>query len=328
MQLKMWGTRGSLPRTIDNQTFIDLMDTYVQEADQSGIKSMTEFREYIHNRPSNSPFVYGGNTSCNEIIHEDRSFFVDMGTGIVDACHDKMKLGITEYDIFQTHMHWDHIMGLPFFVPIYIPGNRITIYHVHANTPRFVKLLFNGVNFPVKWEDLRATIEFRRIRLYSDVNFGDLKVSSFSLDHPGGSFGYRFDADDQSIAIGVDGEYKRLTPKELGKDLPYYQNLDLLVFDAQYAMDELVSRFDWGHCSAPIGIDLALREGIRNIILTHHDPRSNEVKENRMLAQAEHHLKRQLPAYIDVWNRLGQPKGPNVQMAYDGLLFDLNAGQE
>src|SRR5262249_4595876 len=143
-------------------------------------------------------------------------------------------------------------------------------------------------------------------------------VSPFALDHPGGSFGYRFEAGGKALAIGVDGEYKRLTPKELGKDLPYYQNLDLLVFDAQYEMGELASRFDWGHCSPPIGVDLALREGIRNIILTHHDPRSSEEKSRRMMEMAQKHLQAQLPAYKQIWTSLGQPDGPRLNSAFDG----------
>ena len=148
--------------------------------------------------------------------------------------------------------------------------------------PEHVKILFNGVNFPVKWDQLSATINFKRLKLYETIEFSDVKVSSFALDHPGGSFGYRFDSNDgKSIAIAVDGEFKRITKKDLGKDLKAYQNLDLLVFDAQYELDELTSRHDWGHCSPPIGVDLALREGVKNLILTHHDPMSDNQKAKR-----------------------------------------------
>ena len=156
------------------------------------------------------------------------------------------------------------------------------------------------------------------------MNFGDLTVTPFSLDHPGGSFGYRFEANGKAAAVGVDGEYKRITPQQLGKDLKFYQNLDLLIFDAQYEMDELASRFDWGHCSPPIGVDLALREGIKNIILTHHDPRSTEEKGLRMREQAKVHLATQLPAYKELWDKLGQPEGPHISSAFDGMEIDMD----
>ncbi|MFW7379466.1 MAG: MBL fold metallo-hydrolase [Oligoflexus sp.] len=323
MKLKMWGTRGSLPRAINNRYFVNIVDEYARKAEKAGLSSISDFRNAIRDGDLGVPLVFGGNTTCNEITYKNHRFFIDMGTGFAEAAAEVMAQGRTEFIIFQTHLHWDHIMGMPFFVPIYIPGNKITIYHVHPHAPDFIKIQFNGVNFPVKWDDLGAEIEFRKIKLYEKIDFDGLQISPFALDHPGGSFGYRFDAEGYSLAIGVDGEYKRLTPKDLGKDHVYYTNLDLLVFDAQYEMDELASRFDWGHCSPPIGVDLALREGIRNIILTHHDPRSTEEKEQRMLSQAMTHLRKQLPAYQEIWDQLNQPEGPNIMLAYDGLEFNL-----
>lgn len=319
----MWGTRGSLPRAIDNRYFVQLVDEYAKKAEKAGLNSISDFRNALRDGDLGEPLVFGGNTTCNEVIFRNHRFFVDMGTGFADSASEVMAQGRTDFTVFQTHLHWDHIMGLPFFVPIYIPGNRLTIYHVHAQAPQYIKAQFNGVNFPVKWEELGADIEFRKLKIYQDLHFDDLTVSPFALDHPGGSFGYRFDAEGYSLAIGVDGEYKRLTPKDLGKDYRYYTKLDLLVFDAQYEMSELASRFDWGHCSPPIGVDLALREGIRNLILTHHDPRSSELKEFHMLDRARAHCQKQLSAYQDVWDKLGQPQGPNIHLAYDGLEFDM-----
>ena len=323
MKLHMWGTRGSLPRAITNDTFVNLVDRYAKDAEKAGLSTISEFRNALRDGDLAKPLVFGGNTTCNEIIHKNHRIFVDMGTGFAEASSEVMAQGRTEFHVFITHLHWDHIMGLPFFVPLYIPGNKITIYHVHPHAPEHIRIQFNGVNFPVKWEQLGATIEFIQIQQYSPVNFDDLTVTPFTLDHPGGSFGYRFEADGRSLAIGVDGEYKRLTPKDLGKDLPFYQNLDLLVFDGQYEMDELASRYDWGHCSPPIGIELALREGIRNIVIAHHDPRASEDKERAMLAQALDHKNKQLSYYQEIWQKLGQPEGPNVQLAYDGMEFDL-----
>ncbi|MCX6130346.1 MAG: MBL fold metallo-hydrolase [Proteobacteria bacterium] len=323
MKLRMWGTRGSLPRAMSHDTFIHLVDTYAKRAEKAGLNSISEFRNALRDGDLGHPLIYGGNTTCNEIIFKNHRLFVDMGTGFADASSEVMAQGRTEFTVFMTHLHWDHIMGLPFFVPLYMPGAKLTIYHVHPHAPEFIKIQFNGVNFPIKWDELAAKVEFRKLKVYEPVKFDELSVTPMVLDHPGASFGYRFDAQGASLMIGVDGEYKRLTREELGLDLPYYQNLDLLVFDGQYELDELASRYDWGHSSPPIGVNLALREGIRNIIITHHDPRASEAKALAMLAQALSHRQSELEHHHDQWTKLGQPEGPHIQLAYDGLEFDL-----
>ena len=324
LKLKLWGTRGSLPRTLDNNSLLELIKSLGKTASDKGIKTLDDFLDMLEKGDAPQPLTFGGHTTCSEVSHNGVNCYVDMGTGLTDGGQAAMLEGRVEFTIFQTHLHWDHIMGMPFFIPIYIPGSKITIYHVHANAPDHIRLQFNGINFPVKWDQLAAQIEFKQMRLYDTIQLKDLSVSSFALDHPGGSFGYRFDAGGKSVAIGVDGEYKRLSPKELGKDLKYYQNLDVLVFDAQYELGELASRFDWGHCSPPIGADLALREGIKNLILTHHDPRSSEEKGRRMRLEAEKYMKSQLGKYQDVWDKRGQKNGPNILSSYDGLEIDLD----
>jgi len=324
VRIKLWGTRGSLPRPMNHHSLKSLIGQLIKDAKARGMSSLDDFNAAVSDDTLYNPLHFGGQTTCSEVSHGDKSAFVDMGTGITDASVEAMQRGKKEFTIFQTHFHWDHIMGLPFFVPIYVPDTKVKIYHVHPTGPEHVRLLFRGLNFPVKWDQLGAEIEFVKLKLYEKVKFGEMTVSPFALDHPDGSFGYRFDCKGKSVAIGVDGEYKRLTPKELGKDLPYYQNLDLLIFDAQYAMDELAARFDYGHSSPPIGVDLALREGIRNLVLTHHDPRSDESKSRRMVEQAIRHCKAQLPAFAEVWKKLGQPEGPRIQASFDGLTIDLD----
>ncbi|MCX6124489.1 MAG: MBL fold metallo-hydrolase, partial [Proteobacteria bacterium] len=207
--------------------------------------------------------------------------------------------------------------------PVHVPGCVVKIYHVHRNAPEHVRINFNGINFPLSFDQLGGKIEFEQLKLYETKELKGINVTPFSLDHPGGCFGYRFEAGGKSAVIGVDSEFKRISQAEMGRDLPFYQNLDLLVFDAQYEINELANRFDWGHSSPTIGVDLALREGIRQMALTHHDPWSTGPKLRRMLAAAEKHLKRQIVDHSTIWNELGQPEGTKLFNAYDGLVVDL-----
>ena len=325
MKAKFWGTRGSLPQATGNAEMLSIVSELIEKANKHGIRTLRTFEMALKDGTLGHPILYGGNTTCTEINHNGHFCFVDMGSGLRDAGSFYMPKGIKEFHIFLSHMHWDHIMGLPFFVPVHVPGYTTKIYHVHRNAPEAVKINFNGVNFPLTFEQLGGKIEFEQLTLYQPKRIGDMNVTPFVLDHPGGCFGFRFDADGKSAAIGVDGEFKRTTQKDLGKDLEFYQNLDLFVFDAQYEISELASRFDWGHSSPNIGVDLALRECIRHLVLTHHDPWSTPTKLRRMFAGAEAHLRSQLPAFRERWSEINQPTGPKLTNAYDGLEIDLHA---
>ena len=322
MYIKCWGTRGSLPVASDHNSTRKRLTDLIDIAESTGITTTEGLRRAIIDEELPKPFSFGGNTTCTEVGMGDDLAFVDMGSGLREAGSASLAAGRKEIHIFVTHMHWDHVMGLPFFVPIHLDDCTIHIYHVHRNGPEHIKINFNGVNFPVTWEKLAAEVRFHQLKLYQPVEIGTMRVTPFALDHPGGSFGYRFDGSGKSAAIGIDGEYKRLTPRELGPDLKYFQNLDFLLFDAQYELAELAHRFDWGHCSPNIGVDLALWEHIKRLAFAHHDPWASDTKLRRMLTAAEGYRAAQFSQYQETWQNTNS-YGPDLIMAYDGLQIDL-----
>lgn len=324
MDIRFWGTRGSLPRPIDHRQLVDLLSEMVAQAKKTGVTDLDGFLDAAQGGSLGTPLSFGGNTSCTQISAGNETIFIDSGSGFAWAGDQMLKEGRKVFHLFQTHFHWDHIMGLPFFVPLYIPGTELNIYFVHKSGEEDIKIQFNGRNFPVAWDQIGAKVNFHHLKLYKTISIGPMGITPFALDHPGGSFGYRVEANNRSFAVGVDGEYKRFTPKELGKDLAYYQNLDVFVFDGQYEMDELVSRYDWGHCTPTIGVDLALREGIKHMVFTHHDPKSLESKSRRMLEEARQYLQTQLPSVQKQWQAWGQPQGPILHTAYDGLRISMD----
>lgn len=323
MKVRLWGTRGSIPRAIGHDSLCDTMSRILRKAKSQGLATVDQLLAAIADGSLGKPLILGGDTSCYEFDCGSKSAYVDMGTGIIQALNREFHQGIRNFAVFQTHVHWDHIMGMPYLLPIYSKGCKLTIYHVHRHAPQFIKSQFNGVNFPVPWREVAPNVEFVPIAPYAPLTFGDAIVTPFTLDHPGDCYGYRFDhRDGTSVAIGVDGEYKRFSREELGKDLPFYQNLDLLVFDGQYDADELEKRFDWGHCTPQKGAALAVREGIRHLVLAHHDPETSEEKAFAMLKDAEKYIASLMPEHRESWSH--QPQGPIVHMAYDGALIDVS----
>lgn len=321
MYIKCWGTRGSLPRATSDAALRDLLGGLIQRARGQQITCLDAFAQAIQDGALTAPLTHGGNTTCTEVGHDAQRCYVDMGSGLREAGDEAIAQGQTEHHILLTHLHWDHLIGIPLFAPVFLPGHRIHVHHVHEQAPESVQLCFNDVNFPLCWDRLAAVFEFHRHRPYEPFELGGMRVAAFELDHPDRAFGYRFEAAGRALAIGVDTECVRFTPEELGPDLPYYQHLDLLLFDGQYEPEEMAQRRAWGHSTPRRGVDLALREHIRSVLFAHHAPSSDDAKLHRMAADAEAYLKDRLPAFADHW--ADQPEGPHVRMAYDGLRVEV-----
>jgi phosphoribosyl 1,2-cyclic phosphodiesterase len=322
VQLEFWGTRGSIPRAMMSDEVLTTIERLLADAKAKKLRSIDQIIKHIRSSAARRPLSFGGNTTCVEVTHEGKSAFIDMGSGLREAGTRALAEKRTEFTFFLTHMHWDHVMGLPFFVPVFLRDDKVTIYYVHKNAPEHVRVCFNGSNFPVNWDSLAATIDFRPMELYQPQIVNGMKVTPFRLDHPGECCGFRFDAGGKSFAFCSDGEYKRTTRDELGPDLPYYQNLDLLVFDAQYEKAELSKKAGYGHSTAEVGADLALREGIRNLVFTHHDPWASDEKILRCRAEGLARVKEMLPEYKKQWEKIS-PKGPRIISAHDGMKLDL-----
>ncbi|MDE3269751.1 MAG: MBL fold metallo-hydrolase [Pseudomonadota bacterium] len=267
MKLKFWGTRGSSPRSVSHDSLVEMLVGLAQNEQLTN--DTDKLRATLKGLAR--PLTYGGNTTCIEIKHNSGSFIIDLGTGLVDYGRQIGERS-RHHKVFLTHLHWDHVIGLPFFSPLYEHGSVVDIYHVHSYAAKHLELLFNGINFPVLWQNIEAEINFHQLATRTLVEVDGVAITPFTLDHPGHAYGYRFDVDGKSVAVALDTKLDRSTPEELGKDLVCYQNLDYLIFDSHYEPHELEKHYDWGHSSPARGIDLAFRENISNIVLVHHSP--------------------------------------------------------
>jgi phosphoribosyl 1,2-cyclic phosphodiesterase len=244
---------------------------------------------------------YGGNTTCIEVRTDaDALIILDGGTGIFALAQSLLPRLPIAANIFLTHSHWDHIQGLPFFIPLFIPGNRVKLFG--AADP----VIGNGVEqamavqlqysyFPVREAELKARIEYQNLRIGEQVQIDDAFVTGTLLNHPVVNLGYRIDCNGKSLFFTGDHEphYNIYAPTDAGhaefqlmidqrrQEIDAaMQGVDALIVDSSYTKDEIKTKTGWGHGSFDGAIEMAIRVGAKHLFCTHHEPtRSDDALE-------------------------------------------------
>jgi phosphoribosyl 1,2-cyclic phosphodiesterase len=231
---------------------------------------------------------YGGNTACVSVEAPGVDPIVfDLGTGLRFYGEafpaDEAFHGIA----LVTHLHWDHVQGLPFFVPIHRPGSSLTI--CGRNGEGTLKEAFDTFMqppfFPVRAVDLAGEIEFRDVASTS-FDWGRARITVGDVPHTGATNGYRVDVDGVSIAYVSDHQQ----PADDGKVADSVRDLcdgaDLVIHDAQYEPHEFALKADWGHCTVEYAVRVAAEAGAKRLALFHHDPSHGDDVIDRILVDA------------------------------------------
>jgi phosphoribosyl 1,2-cyclic phosphodiesterase len=282
MKIRFWGVRGSIPC------------------------------------PGPTTVEYGGNTACIELRFgsEDRLIIVDAGSGVRSLGNFMMQndlpKGPIETSIFLTHTHWDHIMGFPFFTPIYIPNTKLKIYgpvtFEDEGLDQIVGSQLSYRYFPVKHTELAAEITYFPLK-ESSMDLGDgVTVTTKYLNHPILCLGYRFEFEGKVFCTAYDTEpFRNVFPtdpddpaydamaaqegeiaakEENEKLLKFFQGADIVVHDAQYTHEEyLDSKLGWGHTPFEFAINSAHKADVKQLVLFHHDPMRTDKQISGLLEQ-------------------------------------------
>jgi phosphoribosyl 1,2-cyclic phosphodiesterase len=227
--------------------------------------------------PGPSTVRYGGNSVCVEVrLADDTRILLDAGTGLRDAGKQIEAEGYRgKIHMFITHPHWDHIMGIPFFGPMYSKDSHIVLHPMTVRGREGLRrpIMFDGEHFPVRFVDLPAKID--RVEDLCEHQIGSARITTIELNHPGGANGFRIDDDDgTSVCYLTDNELNPpadgvVTPGELAR---FSAGTSLLIHDAQYLLDDMPARRGWGHSSVPEVLALAREAGAARVALHHHDP--------------------------------------------------------
>lgn len=258
--------------------------------------------------PGPATVRYGGNTACLELqLPEiDQRIIIDAGSGIRELGNHMLSRqgsGGIRAEIFLTHTHWDHIMGFPFFAPIYLPGSQLTIHGPVTFEEEPLKEVLSGQwtyrYFPVRHEDLSANVRYVYLK-ESEYDLGQgLHLRTKFLNHPLLCLGYRFefngkvfctaydtepyvnlfacDPDDPDYDPVMEARGEQVVAEETLRLEQFVQDADLLVFDTQYTQAEYqADRVGWGHFPIEQAIDIARRNRVKQLALFHHDPQRTD----------------------------------------------------
>jgi len=278
MNIKMWGVRGSIPTT------------------------------------SPDTKEYGGNTSCVEINADGWVLVLDAGSGI-QALNGSPNVKNSRIDILLTHLHMDHIQGLGFFGPLFNPAIEVHIWGPASGSQSLRARLgryFSPPLFPVYFRNLACKLVLHEVDK-SSFTIGPFTIDSEYVIHPGATVGFRVRHQrgvftyipDHEFALGCNGKMVTDTRWLSGSALA--SGADILMHDAQYTAEEYQTKRGWGHSSMEDTIHYAELNGVKKLLLTHHDPMHSD----KQLTEIQCMLK-------------GKTKGSlEFEMAKEGFTIEL-----
>jgi phosphoribosyl 1,2-cyclic phosphodiesterase len=261
MQVRFWGTRGSLPK------------------------------------PGPGTLRYGGNTSCVEVRTADGTLLIiDCGSGLhgLGQALVSQQRPTRKGHILISHTHWDHIQGIPFFAPFFDPGTEWDIYAPKGIGQSLHDTLAGQMQyayFPVTLDQMAATIRFHEL-IEGSFQIGNVTVRTAYLNHPALTLAFRLEADGASVVYASDHEpFARDLASGKGdihgqdrRHCDFLASADLVIHDGQFLSDEYESKIGWGHSTIEYAVAICRSAGVGRLLLTHHDPLRTDEAIDQILA--------------------------------------------
>jgi len=291
LRVRFWGTRGSIPVTTSAAALRRKLIAALSRASGRQLDTPERIEAFVDGELDFAVrHTFGGNSSCVQLDHGgDEYVLCDLGSGArVFGNHVlATRNGVPgTFHVFMSHMHWDHIMGFPFFMPAYIPGNTITIYGCHAGLEEALRRQHGAPSFPVEFAQLGATVRFVRLEPDRSYELAGFRVRPKSQHHSGESYGYRFERDGRVVVYSTDSEHKLDDAAGARAFAEFFREADLVIFDAQYSLADAVTiKEDWGHSSNVVGVELCQVARARHLCMFHHEPTYDDDRIAAVLAE-------------------------------------------
>ncbi|MEA3395255.1 MAG: MBL fold metallo-hydrolase [Pseudomonadota bacterium] len=250
---------------------------------------------------------YGGNTTCIEIRTDNNELIIlDAGTGIFPLSQTLLAELPVQANVLITHSHWDHIQGLPFFIPNFIPGNLLRLHGAFdpvsgKGVEQVMSVQLQYSYFPVREAEMKARIEYVTLAPEQTIQIGSATITPYLLNHPVINFGYRIEAGGKSVFFTGDheppyniyepgdaehAEYQAFVDEKQAAILEAIRGVDVLIADTSYTAQEYPAKKGWGHGTFESSIQAARQAGARVLYCTHHEPTRSDDALEAAFAQA------------------------------------------
>lgn len=228
---------------------------------------------------------YGGNTACVEIKSGNTIIICDAGTGI-------RPLEMTRATILLSHLHLDHVIGLPFFEPIYKKDNRFIIMSPGRSSSKLksdIKKLISPPYFPINLLKVPAALRFKTFPR-GPIKIGNVIALSFRCNHPDNSFAFKFRFPNGKVLVHASDNEP--SPKIDATLIRWLKDADILIHDAQYTPKQYKNKIGWGHSPFTYPIMLAASAGIKRLFLFHYDPSTTDRELDKVASKVRKFIKK------------------------------------
>lgn len=274
---------------------------------------------------------YGGNTTCIEVRTDSNELIIlDAGTGIFPLSQTLLAELPVRANVLITHSHWDHIQGLPFFIPNFIPGNVLRLHGAHdpvsgQGVEQVMSVQLQYSYFPVREAEMKGTIEYVTLMPEQSIQVGSATITPYLLNHPVINFGYRIEANGKSVFFTGDheppyniyapedaeyAEYQSFVDEKQASIIQAMRGVDVLIADTSYTAQEYPAKVGWGHGTFKTSIEAACQAGTKVLYCTHHEPTRSDDALEAAFAQAL--ADNPVPA-----------GGPEIRLAFEGHSYEF-----